>query len=124
MKLQPVTTTVYPVTKINHAKKSPNFEGGWNSAKLNLLARDERGMKELGKILWALPDSELRNASIIKNFCGIAQTKPSMDAYFKLKKAVEPYRNSAHIVKERIVELVEKENILKEKSAERVITSS
>lgn len=124
MRIQPITTGYQTAVIRKRETKSPNFEGGWNSAKLNILARDEKGMKELAKVLWPLSNNALHDASVIKNFCGMTQTKPSMDAYFKLQNAVEPFRAEAGKVKEGLTLLIAKENSLKEQETSRVINDT
>lgn len=124
MRIQPITTGYQTAVIRKREAKSPNFEGGWNSAKLNILARDEKGMKELAKVLWPFSDNALHDASVIKNFCGMPQTKSSMDAYYKLQNAVEPFRAEAKKVQEGLSVLVGKEYALREKATERVLDNS
>lgn len=123
MKIQPVLMGYSPNIVNRQQKKAPSFEGSWDASKLNILSRDDRAMRELGKSMWALSDDSLRDASVVKNFCGVPSLKLSMEAYGKLRGAVEPFRAQAAKVKDRLIELSEKEKALNERAIETVLNN-
>lgn len=107
MKIQPITLTTSG-KRYQSNKNITSFNGGWKTKQLNILNRDEAGMRELGRYFWSFGDEELQNASTIRNSIGLKKTSESMQAFHKLKTAVNTAKAEFEKILKRFNELSDK----------------